>query len=70
MLSLTLHSYRPNPERENKWKRILKILGSQENSHPGHETASWVLLQAILTMGLKQLQASFTLAGLIWLFLL
>ena len=62
--SLALHSYRPKLGRENKWKRVLKILGSQENSHPEHETASRVLLQFILTMGLKQPQPSFTLAGL------
>lgn len=63
LLSLALHSYPPKLGRENKWKRILKILGSQENSHPEHETASWVLLQSILTMRLKQPQPSFTLAG-------
>ena len=37
--SLGLHGYGPSLGRESKWKRILKILGSQENSHPGHETA-------------------------------
>lgn len=63
-LSLGLHSYGPGLGRESKWKRILKIPGSQENSHSGHEADSWVLLQPILPMGLEQPQTSFTLESL------
>lgn len=64
LLSLGLHSHGPDLGRENKWERILKILGSQENSHPGHEADSWVLLQPILPMSLEQPQPSFALEGL------
>lgn len=50
--------------RDSKWGRIMKILGSQENSPPGLETDSRVLFQAIHPGGLELPQLSFTLAGL------